>query len=87
MRTVVVAEWAEAGKETVGQGRAVDTFNNAGLRLACLSEKGLTEVVGHLVLEDVAYKTLADICSAALIAKDETKGWIAEMDVVSIIIA
>lgn len=87
MRTVVVAEWAEAGKETVGQGRAVDAFNNAGLRLACLSEKGLTDVIGHLAFEDVAHKTLADICSAALIAKDEAESRIAEMDVASIIIA
>ena len=68
MFSVTGAEWAERGQISVGQGDTIYVLNDVGLRFMGLLKEELLDVIGQLMLEDVAHESLADVGSAAFIA-------------------
>ena len=70
---VCLDEGNEARQETVGEGLAVDLFQDTfGRQTICL-EEGLDKLRGHLPLQAIAYELTAQDRPASLVAQDKAQ--------------
>lgn len=80
-------EGTQRGQIAVGHGGAIDALDDVGLCFVGFLEEELADVVGQLPLENVTYKTLADVGSTAFITKNVAKCRNAWMQASAVVVA